>query len=432
MAINKAYKDSIIIAKLFKESIAFAFGQLKGDKFRTFLSLFGVTIGVFSIVAILSAIDALQNNVKQSFESIGSNVVQIGKWPMVGEDENGNIGTQVEYKWWEYMKRPEISLEDFKYLKENSKSSDAIAMFVSFNSKLKHNRNSINRANVLAVTENWESIVKIDLEYGRSFNKREFEGGFPVSIIGHELAKELFGEENALDKYIKVRGNNTRVIGVTKKKGENLIDIFPVDDMLVVPLNYSKSMINLRNISKQIFISPKTTVSQSEFDSEIIQLMRAQRRLSPNEKNNFSLSKISFLVNTVQSVFTILNLVGWVIAGFSLLIGGFGIANIMFVSVKERTNIIGIQKALGAKKYVIITQFLVEAVALSIAGGIIGILLVSGIILLIPTTNGISLSLSLANIISGVSVASLIGIIAGIVPAWLAANLNPVDAINSK
>ena len=160
--------------------------------------------------------------------------------------------------------------------------------------------------------------------------------------------------------------------------------------------------------------------------------MRSRRRLRPGDKNDFSVNKMTFLLSFVQNIFSSLNMAGWVIAGFSLLIGGFGIANIMFVSVKERTNMIGIQKALGAKKYVILTQFLTEAAFLAITGGLIGILMVWLVVLAVPEDIGLTMRLSLSNILSGVAIASVIGVLAGFIPARIGAGLNPVDAINSK
>jgi putative ABC transport system permease protein len=179
-------------------------------------------------------------------------------------------------------------------------------------------------------------------------------------------------------------------------------------------------------------VRPKEGVSQDDFAYELTNLMRAVRRIKPGVKNNFSINKMTFVLNIVQSTFDSINIVGWIIAGFSLLIGGFGIANIMFVSVKERTNIIGIQKALGAKKYVILTQFLVESAFLSIVGGAVGVLIVAVAVLSIPSNGEFSIALSLMNIIKGMSIAIVIGLISGMAPAYVAANLNPVDAINSK
>lgn len=431
MAVRKLYKESVIIAKLLRESITFAFSQLKGDKFRTFLSLFGVSIGIFSIVAIFSAIDALKDNVKKGFDSFSGEAIQISKWPM-GNDEEEGTGTGGEYKWWEYMKRPNNSYEDFKFLKTNSKTADAVALAIFINATLKYERNSVAGATIAPVTYDFDKIAKLNLESGRYFSTEEDKGGSPVAIIGYEISNELFKGGEAIGKRIKIGSHTAEVIGVLEKQGESMVNMFNNDESVLIPLNFGRYMVNPRSVDNTIFAIPKQGVSQEDFVDETKNLMRAQRRLKPGEKNNFSVVQMTMVLEMVQSVFATLNQVGWLIAGFSLLIGGFGIANIMFVSVKERTNIIGIQKALGAKKYVIMSQFLVEAAFLAVAGGIIGILMVAGIVSLIPATGQFTLQLSLANVLNGVGIASLIGVISGLVPAWVGATLNPVDAINSK
>lgn len=433
MAVRKLYKESIIIVKLLRESISFAFSQLKGDKFRTFLSLFGVSIGIFSIVAIFSAIDALQENVKKGFDSFSSETIQVSKWPMGAEDENGEVDMGgSEYKWWEYMKRPNNSYEDYKFLKNNSKTAEAVSLAIFINSPLKYGRNSVSGAGVGCVTYDFDKITKINLETGRYFSHEEDKNGTAVAIIGYEIAQELFKGADALGKKIKIGAHTVEVIGVFQKQGESMVNLFQTDETVLIPLNFGRYMVNPRNVDNSIFATPKAGVSQQDFVDEIKNLMRAQRRLKPGEKDNFSIIRMTFIFDMVQSVFSMLNTVGWVIAGFSLLIGGFGIANIMFVSVKERTNIIGIQKALGAKKYVIMSQFLVEAAFLAVAGGVIGIIMVACIIAVLPATGQFTLNLSLANILNGVLIASAIGVISGLVPAWVGASLNPVDAINSK
>lgn len=433
MAVKKLYKESVIIVKLLKESVSFAFVQLKGDKFRTFLSLFGVSIGIFSIVAIFTAIDALQDNVKKGFDSFSSDVIQVSKFPIGNEDENGEVIMDGnDYKWWEYIKRPSNTYEECKFLKKNSKMADAVALSVFFNSTLKNGRNSVSGAMVGSVTYDFSKIAKANLEKGRYFTQEEDKDGAPIVIIGYEIAQKLFKDDNPIGKRIKIRSTSAEVIGVFEKQGESMVNVFQTDESVLIPLNFGRYMVNIKMVDNSIFVTPKAGVKQQDLVDEITNLMRAQRRLKPNEKNDFSIIKMTFLLDMVQSVFSILNLVGWVIAGFSLLIGGFGIANIMFVSVKERTNIIGIQKALGAKKYVIMTQFLVEAAFLAIAGGLIGIIMVSGVIFAVPANAQFTMQLSLANIINGVAIASIIGLISGLIPAWLAATLNPVDAINSK
>ncbi len=420
----------VIFIKLFRESAFFAFSQLMGDKFRTFLSLLGVSIGIFSIVAVFTAIDAMQTNVRKGFEAFEMDIVQISKWPLdPTEDviENGGV-----YKWWEYLKRPSTTFNEYKFVKSNTTLGKDITFIINLSGTVKYQRNSINNAAITCTTLNFDKIAKIELDYGRFFSAEEDNSGTAVAIIGGALKDELFKDRNPIGESIKVNGYSATVIGVTKKAGESMVNSpFSSDKSVVIPLNFGQRMVNIRTANNTIYGRPKDGVEQSDLENELKLLMRLVRRLSPTQKNNFSVGSFSFFEELIGEIFGSISVIGWIIAGFSLLIGGFGIANIMFVSVKERTNIIGIQKALGAKKYVIMSQFLVEAVLLAIAGGLVGISLVLLIVLLLPPIEGFILTLSVSNIMSGVAISSVIGILSGLIPAWVAANLNPVDAINS-
>ncbi|MCI1719936.1 MAG: ABC transporter permease [Bacteroidales bacterium] len=425
-----------MVLKMLKEGVVFAYNELKGNKFRTFLSLLGVSIGIFCIVAVFTAIDALQKNVRKGFESLGSNAVQISKWPGMGaEDDEGNsvMNTTGEFKWWEYMRRPPITYEDYKFLRDNSQKADAIVLNAGFTALLKNGRNSIDNAHVICPTGNFRKVVNVDLQSGRFFTEAEAEEGKTVAIIGYEVAQELYKDENPIGKSIKINGNSAIIIGVFEKQGNGILNVMATDKAVFIPFKFGKVMVDFDDSDAlDIIAIPKQGVDADEFTGELKMLMRQHRRLRPSDKYNFSTMKMTSLLDMVKTIFKAINRVGWIIAMFSLLIGGFGIANIMFVSVKERTNIIGIQKALGAKKYIILTQFLTEAVLLAIAGAIVGILLVAIILLVAPIPPEYEVTLTMGNVLAGVLIASIIGIISGLLPASAAANLNPVDAINSK
>ena len=427
------FKESVVFVKLLKESVSFAFSQLWGDKFRTFLSLFGVSIGIFSIVAIFTAIDALQDNVRRGLESMSTNVVMVSQWPMMGEDDQGNADMTQEFRWWEYMRRPQTSYEDYKFIKDNSTLGQEVAFSISTSYNLRYGRNTVRNANVECITHNYDAITKFSMQEGRYFTPDEDSRGTAVVVIGAEIAASLFENVDPVGKKLKVGPAIATVVGVMEKQGESMVSLGNMDYAVYVPLNFGRYyLVNPRWATNSIYALPKEGVTQQAFTDELRMLMRAHRRLAPGQKNNFSVNTMTLLTDSVGQIFSMINVVGWIIAGFSLLIGGFGIANIMFVSVKERTNIIGIQKALGAKKYVIMSQFLVEAALLAIVGGIAGILIVLFGVMLVPQTAGFTFTLSASNVLWGVSIASVIGILSGIIPAWLAANLNPVDAINSK
>lgn len=423
----------VVIVRMLQESVAFAFSQLRGDKFRTLLSLLGVSIGIFSIVAVFTAIDALESNVRSGFEAFGSDLVMIDKWPMISEDESGNVDMAGEYKWWEYMKRPSPDYRDYRFIKNNATTAQAVTMLLQYERSVKLGRNSISKCVIKGVTSDWEKVSRVNISNGRYFTESEINLGSAVCVLGYQVWEELFEESNPLGKKIRIGGRDLTVIGVLEKEGESMVNIGGGSDIsILLPLNICRYMVDLKRAGTAIMVKPKADVPGQEFEDELLVLMRASRRLAPGEKNNFSINRMTMLVEMVASVFAMINTVGWVIAGFSLLIGGFGIANIMFVSVKERTNMIGIQKALGAKRYMILSQFLAESIFLAIAGGIVGILLLAIIVVALPQEGMFVMHLSLDNIISGLTIASVIGIISGLAPAVAAANLNPVVAINSK
>ncbi len=418
--------------RMLGESVIFALSQLRGNRFRTLLSLFGVSIGIFSIVAVFTAIDALQENVRKGFEAFGSDIIMIAKWPMVPEETDATDPSNI-YPWWEYMRRPTPDITDYRFLKENSTTSQAVALMLQYDRTVKYGRNSISNCTIRGVTQDWESVSSVKLSQGRYLAESEINYGTAVCVVGYQVWEELFEGANPLGKKVKIGGRNLTVVGVFEKEGDSMANIGGgTDAAVLMPLDMCRYIVDMRRAGATILAKPKFGVSAQDFEDELIVLMRACRRLAPGEKNNFSLNRMTMLVEMVDSLFSMINLVGWVIAGFSLLIGGFGIANIMFVSVKERTNIIGIQKALGARKYVILAQFLVETLFLAIAGGVVGILLLALIIVLMPSDGMLVMHLSAGNVVSGLIIASAIGIISGMAPAYTAANLDPVVAINSK
>lgn len=410
MDYGKFVRRGIIVAKMVKESVSFAVQQLRGDRLRTFLSLFGVTIGIFSIVAIFTAIDALQESTRRGFDTLGSDVVMVSKYPFAPEDEQtGELSVSSEYKWWEYMRRPPLTEDDFNFLKEHSQYAEYLSMIVQFWKNVRYERVSVSDCYLAAVTYDWNKVSPFGIGEGRYFTNEECDRGLPVAIVGYDVARELFGELPPVGKIIKVGGLPVRVIGMIEKQGSSIVNLLMYDNMILMPVKYAERLVNTREAD--IFIKPYGNIDSGDFTDEVTMLLRNSRRLSPGEKNDFSVNKMTFITSIVDNVFSSLSAAGWIIAGFSLLIGGFGIANIMFVSVKERTHITGIQKALGAKRYFILSQFLSEAIFLSLLGGAAGILLVCLIVPFVPKSELLTIGISFYNILSGLLIATAIGII---------------------
>lgn len=416
-------KPIIIFVKLIRESMNFAYQSIRVNKMRTFLSLFGITIGIFAIVSVFTVLDSLEKSVRQSLESLGDNVVYVQKWPW-------SMGTS--YPWWKYMNRPQPSLEDLETLRSSSITAQSSALMLSYQSLVAYERNAAPKTPILAVTDSYEDIRSFEVESGRYFSAFDLSMGKRVTVLGNDIATELFVGLNPVGRSIKIGGYLVEVIGVLKKEGQQAVGDQSHDDLVVIPANFSKLMVDFRYAGPTIMVKAKDGIPSEELMDELRGILRASRKLKPIEDDDFSLNQVSTLREGIDNIFAVINIAGWIIGGFSILVGGFGIANIMFVSVKERTNIIGIQKALGAKNTFILVQFLYESVLLSIIGGAVGLLLIFIGSLVVNAVSEFTITLSLSNIILGISVSAIIGIISGFAPAWQASRLNPVEAINTK
>ncbi len=423
---NKAAKNIQIFFKLVGESFSFAYESVKGDKFRAFLSLLGVTIGIFSIVAVFTAIEGLETNVRGLVASLGTDVVYIDKMSWSDAAEEGGA-----IKWWEYRQRPNNTYEEFLYLQENCTLADRVALAASTTAHVANGRNVVKNVMVEGITYYWNQVAYFEIDNGRYFTMAESAASTPVAIIGNSVAEELFpAGQDPVNRNIKIGGFTVRVIGVTKKKGSSLFDPSSFDQAVLIPLPFIRNMIDLRGQSPTVVVHKDPSADQEEFMGELRTCLRNARRLKPVQKDNFALNTLSFLDDALGQLFGVISVAGWVIGGFSILIGAFGVANIMFVSVKERTHIIGIEKAMGAKSFFVLTQFLFESALLAIMGGIIGILIVWGGTTFISHNYDFVLTLSFRNIMRGVLISGAVGLVAGFIPAMQAARMNPVEAIN--
>ena len=413
----------MILLKLIRESYIFAFQSIKTNKTRTILSLSGITIGIFSIISIFTVFDSMERSIHSSIDSLGDNVVFIQKWPWaMGGD----------YPWWKYWQRPEPKMQDLKQIQKRSQTAEACALMLQVNRTLKYKNKNIENVQISAVTQDYNKTMPFDLQQGRYFTQIESNGGNNVVIIGSEIAENLFGQADALERKIKIFGRKMIVIGVIKKEGENLFGDSS-DDIVIIPYNFARTVLDVKNLGSSLIIKAKPKISNEQMKDELTGIMRSIHKLKPSADDDFSINETDIISKGFDDMFGFIAGIGWIIGAFSLLVGGFGIANIMFVSVKERTSQIGIQKSLGAKNYFILLQFLFEAVFLSIMGGIAGLFIVYVLSLIVSNlTGGFELVLTTANIILGIGVSAVIGLLSGIIPAYNASKLNPVEAMRSN
>jgi putative ABC transport system permease protein len=418
-------KDTHMLFRQIQESFFFALLALWANKLRSLLSLLGIVIGIFSIISVLSAVDSLRKSVQDSITSLGSDVIFIGKWAW--ED----MGP--DYPWWKFLRRPNPDFADLDMVKSRSTTVGALA-FRAQSAGLVKSRNEYRESiSVYGISKEFNEVWSFPLGEGRYFSESEARMGMPVAVIGASIADDLFPGSRAIDHDVVFKGAKIRVIGVLKKEGKGLFGGFN-DDAVFVPITFFRTLINLKNpdMFTEILVKAKPGITMEAMKDELTGIMRGSRKLKPIDENNFSLNEITILANQTNAIFGVLNIVGWLIGMFSIFIGGFGIANIMFVSVKERTQMIGIQKALGAKRHFILIQFLTEAVVLSLVGCMVGLLLVFLATLLASKLLDFPMLLSPMNALIGVSISVITGLVSGIIPAYSASRLDPVEAIRSK
>jgi len=413
-----------VYARLIKEGTILAISALVVNRLRTLLSLLGITIGIFAIISVFTLVDSMERSVRSSFESLGDDSIFIEKMPW------GPESGDTEYAWWKYMKRPKPTYDEARRLRDRMNTAKVVSFFAGAQRTVEHKNSSAN-VSVIAAAEGFENFITVDIAAGRMFTNSELNSARRLCLLGHDVAETLFGLADAVGKDIKISGYRATVIGVLEKEGQSLLG-GGADQWVIVPVKLGQLVMNLDESNTQITLKPKDFVSFEAMEDEALMHMRAIRKLRPGEEKDFALNKSSMLNSGIEQIFGFLTVVGLIIGGFSILVGGFSIANIMFVSVKERTNIIGIQKALGARKSFILFQFLFESVFLCLIGGAIGLLIIYIGSIAASSATGFDLVLTLKNIGIGLGFSVGIGLISGVVPASLAARMEPVEAIRSN
>lgn len=413
--------------RIITTSMLQAFLELRANKLRTLLSLLGITIGIFCIIAVLTVLDSMKNNIQTEMSTLGSDVLYVGRWPWM--DEGG------EYKWWEFWRRPSMTPTELKAVETQIKDVDfATLCYTIRNLNIKHLDQEVSDITGYAVTPYFDKIQNIEIAEGRYLSSSELNGTANAVVIGDEVYNQLFpGHTDAIGKTITFMGRQLVVAGVMKKVGQNMAG-FDFDNSVIYPYYTAASMVDVRSLNNDpvLIIKAANGVNIDEMKYEVEGVLRRVRKVKPGQGNDFAINQLSQVSERLDMVFASINMIGSIIGGFSLIVGAFGIANIMFVTVKERTKMIGLKKALGAKRSSILSEFLIEAVTLCIAGGLIGIVLVLLLSLALTYGADFAVTLSIKNFATGIGISALVGVLAGFIPARSAAKMDPVVAIRSQ
>ncbi|MBM3432995.1 MAG: FtsX-like permease family protein [Bacteroidetes bacterium] len=405
-------------------SFLMAIQELWKNKLRTFLSLLGVTFGIFCIISVLATVNSLEQNIQNEVKSLGTNTIYVDKWDYSGGPN---------YPWWKFVKRPSPKYEEAVGIKPRTPSAKFVAFKISAQDKVDYQGNQLSNIQLYGVSEEFSEIQPVEIAYGRYLSESEFQTGSPVAVVGNKVAEELYGvPEGAIGKLIQTRGKKFTIVGVIKKQGSTFIGGWQFDQSLVTSYRMGRNIMDGRRADPLILVQGQDYVSSKQLKDDLMSTMRALHKLSPTQEDDFSLNDINDFSSAISDIFVNLNLGGWAIAVLSLIVGMFGVANIMFVSVRERTSQIGLKKAIGAKGRVILSEFLLEAAFLCVIGGLIGLTLVFALTQVLTQVLNFPVFISLSNMLLAILLCIVVGILAGYIPARQAARLDPVVAIRSK
>ena len=405
-------------------SFKMALQELWKNKLRTFLSLFGITIGIFCIIGVLATVNSLEQNIQNEVKSLGTNTIYVDKWDYTGGPD---------YPWWKYVNRPSPKYEEVKQIRERTASARYVAFAINLQDNVEYRGNILSNVKIYGITEDFDDIQPVEILHGRYMTDAEFERGVNTIVIGNDVAEKLYGSpEIAVGKELSARGRTSLVVGVIRKQGRQMIGGWDFDQSIILPYKFARNLVSEKNASPVIMVQGQENLSSKALKDDLTGTMRALHKLTPTKEADFALNDINDFSEAISSAFSGLNIGGWAIAALSLIVGMFGVANIMFVTVRERTSQIGLKKAIGAKRSVILTEFLLESAFLCIIGGLIGLTLVFLLTQVLTQALEFPVFISTGYMVLAIVICIIVGILAGFIPALQAARMNPVEAIRSK
>ena len=406
-------------------SFKMALQELWKNKLRTFLSLFGITIGIFCIIGVLTVVNSLEQNIRNEVNSLGSNTIYVDKWEYTGGD--------ADYPWWKYVNRPSPRYEEVEQIKDRTPTARYASFRITTRDVVEYRGALLSNINYYGISEDFDDIQPMEIVEGRYLTDFDFERGVPVIVVGWDVAEKLFGSAaQAIDKQVTIRGKKAQIVGVIKKQGKQMIGGWEFDQSIIIAYRFARTLMNELRTDPLIMVQGHENLNSKILKDDLTGTMRALHKLSPTKEDDFALNDINDLTEEVTAAFSAVNIGGWAIAALSLVVGMFGVANIMFVTVRERTSQIGLKMAVGAKRRIILAEFLLESAFLCIIGGLIGLLLVFAMSQVLTSVLSFPIFISTSNMILAIVICIVVGILAGLIPASQAARMDPVVAIRSK
>ncbi len=400
------------------ETFKIALSAIKENKTRGILTALGIIIGILAVITTMTVANGLGNNFKESISAIGSDVLYVSRMPWI---ITGNF--------FEYRNRPNLTFKQGEKLERRLKSSRAVNPSTSTIKNVKYRSNVLEGVPIIGTTED-QIVVSSSLpEFGRFLTSVDVHNKKFVCVIGTEIQDHLFKDIDPINKKMKIGRYNFRVAGIMEKQGSSGFFGGPnFDRQIFVPISTFMKAFGSRNRQFDIAVKAPSQESMQDFKYEIIGEMRKIRKLKPTEKDNFSINSMDTLMTAYNNVMGVVILIGLVVTSISLFVGGIGVMNIMFISVTERTREIGIRKALGAKRRVILSQFLFEASVICLTGGLLGLIVSFGVTSLINKFV-LPAAVSMPIAIIALLISILVGVLSGIIPAFRASRLNPIEAL---
>ncbi|THU39476.1 FtsX-like permease family protein [Niastella caeni] len=413
------------VLEILGSSLNLTWQEFKSHKIRTLLSLTGVAFGIFCIISVLATVDSLEYQVQKDIKALGTNTVYIDKWVYTGGPD---------YPWWRYVKRPSPTYEEMQLVKQKVPAAANVAFNISNNSYVGYENDVINSINYYGISDEFIHIQPVDIELGRYLQPADYDFAANVVVMGYTIAETLFGKaEKAVGKNVVLKsGKRALVVGLIKKQGKSFVGGWEYDNSILMPVGFMKEFMREKNCNPIIMVQGKDAVPMEQLRDELTGAMRSIRKLKPTQEDDFALNDIDAFSSFASEIFGGINMGGWFIAILSLVVGMFGVANIMFVTVRERTSQIGLKKAIGAKRSVILTEFLLESAFLCIMGGLLGLSLVFILTLASNAIFGFAVFIAPRILILAITICIIVGVMAGIIPASIAAKMDPVVAIRSK